>query len=61
MKFLARKTLRFWPLYFTFTQSGFSSWGVKVWRYNYNVTRRTSTFDTPGLGYVRHQHGRSGR
>lgn len=53
MKFRARKTVRVWPLYFTFSQAGFTSWGIRVWRYTYNVTRRTHTFDSPGPGYVR--------
>lgn len=58
MRFYARKTFRVWPFFATVTQSGRWSWGIRVWRYTYNFTRRTSTFDTPGPGYVRHQHGR---
>jgi hypothetical protein len=50
MRFRARKTLRFGPLFFSFTQRGFSSWGIKVGRYTRNFTRGTSSFDTPGPG-----------
>lgn len=52
MKFRARKTFRMGPYYRTYTQNGFSSHGVRVWRFNYNITRRTWSFDTPGLGAV---------
>lgn len=50
IRFRARKTFRLWPLYWTFTQNGFSSWGIRVWRFSYNVTRRTWSLDTPGPG-----------
>lgn len=39
----------------------FASWGVKAWRFTHNVTRETSTFNTPGPGYLKHHHGRSGK
>lgn len=63
-KYRGRKTFRFGPrglqLRLTITQAGNRSWSVKVWRYTYNLTRRTSTFDTPGIGAVHKQHRRSG-
>lgn len=58
MKFRARKTFRLGPLFATFTQRGFSSWGIKVGRFTHNFTRRTSSIDTPGIGHVVHRHGR---
>lgn len=61
MKFRARKMFRFGPLYFTFTQRGFSSWGVRVGPFTHNFTRKTSSIDTPGLGGFHHQHGRRPR
>lgn len=61
-KYRGRKTFKFGPpllhLRLTVTQSGRRSWAVKVWRYTYNITRNTSTFDTPGIGAVHKQHGR---
>jgi hypothetical protein len=50
MKFRARKTLRLGPLFFNFTQRGFSSWGLKLGPFTKNFTRGTSTIDTPGIG-----------
>ena len=52
MRFRARKSLRLGPLFFTFTQNGFSSWGVKVGPFTHNFSRRTSSVDTPGPGSV---------
>lgn len=60
MRFRARKTVRLGPLFFTFTQSGFSSWGVKVGAFTHNFTRGSSTVDTPGPGSV-HWGGRRRR
>jgi hypothetical protein len=57
MRFHARRTFRLGPLFFSFTERGFSSWGVRLGRYAYNVTHRTSSFDTPGVGGLRHRHG----
>jgi hypothetical protein len=59
MKFLARKTFKLGPLRATVNQSGRWSFAIHFWRYTYNITRRTSTFNTPGPGYVRHHHGRN--
>lgn len=52
MRFRARKTFRFGPLFFSFTQRGFSSWGIRLWRYTWNAKTRRSTFDSPGPGSV---------
>lgn len=52
MRFRARKTFRFGPLFARFTHKGFSSWGIKVWRWTWNATRGTHTLDTPGPGSV---------
>lgn len=58
MKFRARKTFRLGPLYFTFTQRGFSSWGIEVGPFRHNFTRKTTSIDTPGIGGIHHQHKR---
>lgn len=63
MKFRGRKQYRIGPVFLNFGNRGkswFKSWGIKVWRYTYNATHRTSTFDTPGPGAVYHQHGKRG-
>lgn len=60
MRFRARKRLQFGPFYATFTQRGFSSWGIKVWRWTRNFTRGTDTVDTPGPGSL-HFGGRKRR
>lgn len=52
MKFHVRKSKRFGPLRFTFTENGFSSWGLQVGRWSWNSRTRRHTFDTPGAGYV---------
>lgn len=51
--FHVRKTIRVGPFYAVFTENGFSSWGVKWGRFTRNVTRGTTTIDTPGPGYLR--------
>jgi hypothetical protein len=61
MRFRARKTYRVGPLFFTFTQNGFSSWGIKVWRFTRNFTRQTSTIDTPGPGSLHFGGWKRGR
>lgn len=52
MRFRARKTFRLGPLFATFTQNGFSSWGFRLGPWTHNVTRGTHTIDTPGPGHV---------
>lgn len=61
MRFKGNKPIRVGALFIRLGLGGkrrFTSWGLKLGRYTYNATRRTSTFDTPGPGYVQHQHGR---
>lgn len=50
MRFRARKTLRLGPLYWTFTQNGFSSWGIRIGPVTRNFTRGSTSIDTPGPG-----------
>lgn len=50
IRFRARKTVRVWPFYWNFSTNGFTSWGIRIWRYNRNFARGTSSFNTPGLG-----------
>jgi hypothetical protein len=63
IRFRARKTVRFGPLYFNFTQRGFTSWGVRVGPVTRNFTRGTTTVDTPGPGslHVGRSRRRRGR
>ncbi len=60
MRFRARKTFRFGPLYMTITQSGRRSYGIKWGRFSHSFTHRRTSIDTPGIGHVVHQHGRRG-
>lgn len=48
--FRARKQLRFGPIFVNLTQRGFASWGFKIGRWTKNMTRGTTTLDTPGPG-----------
>ncbi|MDN5855459.1 MAG: DUF4236 domain-containing protein [Actinomycetia bacterium] len=52
VKFRARRTLRFGPLRFHFTQSGFTSWGLRVGRWSWNARTRRHSLDTPGPGGI---------
>lgn len=52
MRFRARRTVTLGPLRLNLTQSGFSSWGVKVGPWSWNSRTRKNTVDTPGPGYV---------
>lgn len=52
MRFRARKTFRLGPLFATFTQRGFTSWGVRIGPWTWNLTRGTHSVDTPGPGSV---------
>lgn len=58
MRFRLRKTVRLGPIFLRFSERGFSSWGVRLGRITHNVTRRRTTFDTPGPGSVQHDHRR---
>ncbi|GAA1251743.1 hypothetical protein GCM10009609_13850 [Pseudonocardia aurantiaca] len=60
MRFRARKTFRLGPLFFTFTQRGFSSWGIRIGRFTRNFTRGSTSIDTPGPGGL-HSTGRRKR
>ncbi len=51
MRFRARKTVKLGPIHLNFTQSGFSSWSLRLGRYSWN-SKRGHTFDTPGWGRV---------
>lgn len=53
LRYRARKTFRLGPLFFNFTQSGFTSWGIRIGLWTHNFTRRTHSLDTPGLGGLR--------
>lgn len=55
--FRARKTVRIGPLFWTFTQNGFTSWGIRVGPLTRNFTRGSTTIDTPGPGSL-HRPGR---
>lgn len=50
MRFRARKTFKLGPFLFRFTQRGLSSVAIKVGRVTHNLTRGTTTVDTPGPG-----------
>jgi len=52
VRFRARKTVRFGPIRWHFTQSGYTGWAIKIWRYTWNARTRRSSFDTPGPGGV---------
>lgn len=54
-RFHARKTIRLWPFYAVFTERGFSSWGIWVGRFRHNLTRDTTSIDTPGWGGLSHR------
>lgn len=61
MRFRARKTFRFGPFFASFTQSGFSSWGIRIGPWTHNVTRGTNSIDTPGPGSLHSRRRRGGR
>jgi hypothetical protein len=52
LRFRGRKTLRFGPLRIHLSQSGYTGWGLKVWRWTYSHTTGRQSFDTPGFGSV---------
>lgn len=61
VRFRARKTIRLGPLFWTFTQRGFSSWGFRFGPFTRNFTRGRTTLDTPGLGALHFGRGKRGR
>jgi hypothetical protein len=52
MKFRYRKSRKFGPLKFNFTEKGFSSWGINIGRWTWNSRTKKHTVNTPGPGYV---------
>lgn len=52
MRFHARKTFRVGPIQLHFTEHGFSSWGLHIWRWTWNATTGRHSVDTPGPGGV---------
>jgi hypothetical protein len=61
VRFRARKTFRFGPLRATVNQAGRRSFAIKIGPITHNLTRRTTSIDTPGPGGFHHQHGRPRR
>lgn len=51
-RFRLRKTLRFGPFRWHFTQRGYTGWSIKVWRWTWNPRRGKHTIDTPGPGSI---------
>ncbi|OLM12118.1 hypothetical protein Ae505Ps2_2245 [Pseudonocardia sp. Ae505_Ps2] len=45
----------------TVNQSGRWSFAIKIGPVTHNLTRRTTSIDTPGPGGFHHQHGRGRR
>jgi hypothetical protein len=43
-----RKTKKFGPLRFHFTQNGYSSWSIKIGRWSWNSKARAHRVDLPG-------------
>lgn len=60
MRYRLRKTFRLGPLYFNFTQNGFTSWGIRVGPFTRNFTHGRTSLDTPGPGGF-HSSSRRGR
>jgi hypothetical protein len=58
VRFRARKTFRFGPFRATVNQAGRWSFAIKIGPITHNLTRRTTSIDTPGPGGFHHQHGR---
>jgi hypothetical protein len=48
-----RKTMKFGPLRFNFTQGGFSSWSIKIGRWSWNSRARAHRVDLPGPWFWR--------
>jgi hypothetical protein len=48
MAIVFRKVVRFGPLKFNFSNSGFSSWGLKIGRWSWNSKTRKQRVDLPG-------------
>jgi hypothetical protein len=52
MRYRFRTSRHIGPFRLNFTEHGFSSWGVQIWRWTWNSRTGRQTFDTPGPGYV---------
>lgn len=52
MRFRMRKTISLGPLRLNFSQRGFTSWGLRIWRWGWNARTNRQSFDTPGPGGV---------
>jgi hypothetical protein len=61
VKFRYRPVIRIGPLYFRFSENGFTSWGIKIGRFSRNFTHGQTTIDTPGPGYVQGKRTRTPR
>lgn len=54
-----RRSAKFGPLRFHFTQDGFSSWSIKIGRWSWNSRQRRQRVDLPGAWFWR-SRGRDG-
>lgn len=52
MRFRMRPRLRFGPFHLNFTEHGYSSWSIKLWRLSWNSRQRQWRVDTPGWGWL---------
>ena len=48
MGLIFRKSIKFGPFRFNFTENGFSSWSFKLWRWTWNSRTRSHSVDLPG-------------
>jgi hypothetical protein len=48
MGLLIRKKLRLGPISIHFTEHGYSSWSIKLWRWSWNSKTRKQRVDLPG-------------
>lgn len=52
LRFRARKTIRLGPLYWTFTQAGYTGWGIRVGPWRWSARSGRHSLNTPGIGGV---------
>jgi hypothetical protein len=52
VRFRARKSFRFGPVRFHFTQRGYTGWSLHVWRWTYSNRTHRQSFNTPGPGSI---------
>ena len=43
-----RKQMRIGPLMLNFGNKGFSSWGIKIWKWSWNSRTKRQSVDLPG-------------